>query len=150
MVSHTAFKHNFSHITATPHIFMYFLGITNTRLALWSVLPKSNPHEKPSGSSKSGIHRLKVTNSTIYIQPCRTRLCEGRKWRKCCIIILSTVFKSLLIRIISPLTKQSQGEKPFQNIVGKGENAGSQHFLLFQQCFYPKEKLVHRFPFGQD
>ena len=22
-----------------------------------------------------------------------------------------------------------------QNIVGKGENAGNQHFLLFQQCF---------------
>ena len=22
-----------------------------------------------------------------------------------------------------------------QNIVGKGENAGYQHFLLFQQCF---------------
>ena len=22
-----------------------------------------------------------------------------------------------------------------ENIVGKGENAGNQHFLLFQQCF---------------
>ena len=25
-------------------------------------------------------------------------------------------------------------EKPFENIVGKGENAGNQHFLLFPQC----------------
>ena len=25
-----------------------------------------------------------------------------------------------------------------ENIVGKGENAGYQHFLLFQQCFPPK------------
>ena len=25
--------------------------------------------------------------------------------------------------------------KPFENIVGKGENAGNQHFLLFPQCF---------------
>ena len=25
----------------------------------------------------------------------------------------------------------------FENIVGKGENAGNQHFLLFQQCFLP-------------
>ena len=24
---------------------------------------------------------------------------------------------------------------PFENIVGKGENAGNQHFLLFPQCF---------------
>ena len=28
-------------------------------------------------------------------------------------------------------------EKPFENIVGKEENAGNQHFLLFPQCFYP-------------
>ena len=26
-------------------------------------------------------------------------------------------------------------KKPFENIVDKGENAGDQHFLLFQQCF---------------
>ena len=26
-------------------------------------------------------------------------------------------------------------KKPFQNIVGKGENAGNQHFLLFPQFF---------------
>ena len=30
------------------------------------------------------------------------------------------------------------GNKPFENIVGKGENAGiNQHFLLFPQCFLP-------------
>ena len=29
---------------------------------------------------------------------------------------------------------------PSENIVGKGENAGNQHFLLFPQCFlsFPK------------
>ena len=26
-------------------------------------------------------------------------------------------------------------EKPFENIVGKGENAGNQHFLLFLTMF---------------
>ena len=26
-------------------------------------------------------------------------------------------------------------QKAFENIVGKGENAGYQHFLLFPQCF---------------
>ena len=25
-------------------------------------------------------------------------------------------------------------KKPFENIVGKEENAGNQHFLLFSQC----------------
>ena len=30
-------------------------------------------------------------------------------------------------------------KKPSENIVGKGENAGNHHFLLFQQCFlFPK------------
>ena len=38
------------------------------------------------------------------------------------------------------LTTQSrlltnQGKKPIDNIVGKGENAGNQHFLRFPQCF---------------
>ena len=27
-------------------------------------------------------------------------------------------------------------KKAFENIVGKGENAGNQHFLLFLQCFH--------------
>ena len=28
-------------------------------------------------------------------------------------------------------------KKPFENIVGQGENADNQHFLLFPQCFLP-------------
>ena len=35
--------------------------------------------------------------------------------------------------------------KPFENIVGKGENAGDQHFLLFQQCFLPVQKTNFNF-----
>ena len=30
----------------------------------------------------------------------------------------------------------------FENIVGKGENAGSQHFLLSPQCFLPYETQI--------
>ena len=32
----------------------------------------------------------------------------------------------------------------FENILGKGENAGNQHFLLFPQCFliYQEEKIT--------
>ena len=31
-------------------------------------------------------------------------------------------------------------KKPPENIVGNKENAGNQHFLLFQQCFQPFSK----------
>ena len=36
-------------------------------------------------------------------------------------------------------------EKPFENIVGKGENAGNQHFLLFLQWFLPFQKQISNF-----
>ena len=31
----------------------------------------------------------------------------------------------------------SQGKKPFENTVGKGEIARNEQFLLFPQCFLP-------------
>ena len=33
------------------------------------------------------------------------------------------------------------GKNPFENIVGQGENAGDQHFLLFPPCFlsFPRQ-----------
>ena len=47
------------------------------------------------------------------------------------------------------LTEQSTVLKAlknnFQNIVGKGENAGNLHFLLFPQCFNPIKKVNHHF-----
>ena len=38
-------------------------------------------------------------------------------------------------------TLMTLGKKTFENIVGKGENAGNQHFLLFPHCFlfFPKQ-----------
>ena len=36
-------------------------------------------------------------------------------------------------------------EKPSENIVGKGENAGNQHFLLFPQYFQPIQKWMGKF-----
>ena len=52
----------------------------------------------------------------------------------------------LLLYSVYPFTVQSRGltmirSKPFENIVGKGENAGNQHFLLFPQCFLSYERL---------
>ena len=36
----------------------------------------------------------------------------------------------------------SQRKEAFENILGKGENAGNQHFLLLPQCFLPFQKQV--------
>ena len=36
-------------------------------------------------------------------------------------------------------------KKPFETIVGKGENAGNQQFLLFPQCFLPFPKQILTF-----
>ena len=36
-------------------------------------------------------------------------------------------------------------KKAFENIVGKRENAGNQHFLLFPQCFLPFPKQISIF-----
>ena len=46
-----------------------------------------------------------------------------------------------------PVTTQSRllmtlRKKPFENIVGEGENAGYQHFLLFSQCFLSLRKPI--------
>ena len=37
-------------------------------------------------------------------------------------------------------------EKPFENIVGKGENAGNHHFLLSHNVFFPslKKKKIQK------
>ena len=42
--------------------------------------------------------------------------------------------------VIEPLTTRRcllkhMEKRSFENIAGKGENAGNQHFLLFPQCF---------------
>ena len=34
---------------------------------------------------------------------------------------------------------------PFENIVGKRENTGNQHFLLFPQCFLPYQRQNSQF-----
>ena len=36
-------------------------------------------------------------------------------------------------------------KKPFENIMGKGENAGNQHFLYFPQCFLQIPKTNFNF-----
>ena len=59
--------------------------------------------------------------------------------------LIQGYFKSLwcgkeLILHNTILCYNNLSKNPFQNIVGKGENAGNQHFLLFPQCFLPYQR----------
>ena len=55
-----------------------------------------------------------------------------------------------LILLINPLPHNQSPVKKilkhgaFENIVGKGENDGNQHFLFFSPCFLPKERKITR------
>ena len=40
------------------------------------------------------------------------------------------------------MTCDAPKKKPFNNIVGKGENARNKNFLLIQQCFLPNERQI--------
>ena len=42
---------------------------------------------------------------------------------------------------ISTFNNPEKEKKPFDTIVGKGENAGNQQFLLFPRYFPPREEL---------
>ena len=62
---------------------------------------------------------------------------EGEKEIKCCgkdyqLCKLGIELFTTDFQLLTTLKKKS-----FENIVGKGENAGNQHFLPFPQCFLP-------------
>ena len=61
-------------------------------------------------------------------------------------IILGTFYlsSSNALKLSSLMTMY---KKPFENILGKGENAGNQHFLLFPPCFLPFPKTNFNFSF---
>ena len=48
------------------------------------------------------------------------------------------LFKSCSLTLYHTILTFSK-KKPFENIVGKGENAGKQHFLLFRRCLLPNQ-----------
>ena len=59
------------------------------------------------------------------------------------LLIAIPVHISVIYPLAHTATIDKPGEKkPFKNIVGKGENAGLQHFLLFPQFFYPCPKQL--------
>ena len=43
----------------------------------------------------------------------------------------------------NPDFKRPPSKKPFENMVGKGENAGNQHLLLSNNVFYPIKDRNH-------
>ena len=49
------------------------------------------------------------------------------------------------LKLHNPGFFTASGNKAIENILGKGENAGNQHFLLFTKCFqlYQRQKNHH-------
>ena len=65
-------------------------------------------------------------------------------------ILAFLFFLRLPYPFFQPIPIQSRllttlGKTTLENIVGKGENAGNQHFLLFPQCFLPFPKQISTF-----
>ena len=59
---------------------------------------------------------------------------------------INTIFENL----VKPFISQSEvlttrKGKTYENIVGRGENAGNQHFLLFSQCFLSHQRQKIKF-----
>ena len=59
---------------------------------------------------------------------------------------LNKRLKAFLLGVINSfytiLTFKDHAEVAFENILGKGENAGNQHFLVFSKCFLPLPKHI--------
>ena len=119
------------------------------------------------------LKRLQMTNFMFFER--RKVLQRERKhcgkWRNCSLQVISpfpTLFskdlnfrhiktRACLVKgqlrkknIVYLFTTQSQllmtlKKKPCENIIGKGENLGTQHFLLFPQCFLPFPKHTSLF-----
>ena len=63
---------------------------------------------------------------------------------KCCRLVRTkSEAHSIKCKFVNSTTQslllKTLAKKPFENIVGKGENAGNQHFLLFPQHFLPNQ-----------
>ena len=53
---------------------------------------------------------------------------------KCCDVYLEIMHHTEVLTFYHKMTTfNDPGKETFENIVGKGENAGNQHFLLFQR-----------------
>ena len=73
------------------------------------------------------------------------KLHQDDTWSPIRIILLDTengmlIEKSPKLLPTKPRILTTLKRKAFENIVGKGENAGNQYSLLFPQCFLPYER----------
>ena len=56
-------------------------------------------------------------------------------WNRHCMLDIPCKFVYIYPFTTQPCVLTVQKKLNFENIVGKGENAGNQHYLLFPQCF---------------
>ena len=118
------------------HIIHAFLGFTSTRLGseVSRTLPRKNPEDPVR--LKPRTPGLRVKHFTT--EPRGTLKFVVWSWVKCLPtdkIMDWSKFKAFPDDKIIVNWKLRFALKRLENIVGKGENAGHQHFLLFPQCF---------------
>ena len=74
----------------------------------------------PKGHKTRGEKEKLLVKSLQNRQTRKIRACFGKRFKK-----------------PSPENDNVQEKVLFENTVGKGENGGNKHFLLFPQCFFP-------------
>ena len=89
---------------------------------------------------------VKLTKAKI-LAFCQFSVCRKTNHTSSRFIWLLTLYHTIpTFNLTPPHTHTPPStEKPLENFVEKGENAGNQHFLLFPQCFLPFTKQISNF-----
>ena len=144
------FKHRYKLIycTVVPHSSIHFL---NCLTLCWTspgfyVSAGYRPFESTVRKGEIAHYEQFLFFPCCFLSIQRT-FCHLYQIWNCCMQNLS-VWKSLTFGEI--FTRQSRlltslRNKPFEIIVGKGENAVNQHFLLLPQCFLPYQEQILTF-----
>ena len=87
-----------------------------------------------------------LTQTSLCFCVCSTSLLKTLREKAKLLLRNNFSLNQCFFFFFKPFTTQSQLlkiliKKPFEHIVGKGENADKQHFLLFLHVFYPSQKF---------
>ena len=115
-------------------LFMSFLVFTSTRLGSKVSCPRTLPWKKPRGSSAARTQDPWITSQTLYHWA--TRDLNNSNSQTSDTNSGSIKYKAFEDYTLNVTEIMTFGCERAKNIVGKGENAAKQHFLLFLLIFW--------------